>query len=48
MINAITAVTSAVPDMDLLLNGDQSKNLDTNKIIFDSIHAYILESKRFE
>ena len=36
-----------IPSLSLLLYGNDSLSLDTNKIIFEKVHKYILDSKRF-
>ena len=36
-----------IPSLSLLLYGNDSLSLDTNKIIFEKVHKFILDSKRF-
>ena len=48
MFNNISAVTQKPIDLKMLLHGDDSLELHANKRIFDSIHLYLKESKRFD
>ena len=36
------------PSLSLLLYGNDSFSLETNTIIFEKVHEFILDSKRFE
>ena len=48
MLNTITQVTPNPVTLDILLYGDDSLNLCDNKLIFDSVHLFLKETRRFE
>jgi hypothetical protein len=47
MLDNLTQLDHPIPDLDLLLNGDQSKTLDHNSQVFGIVHQFIKTSKRF-
>ena len=48
MSNESTSITQSPINLDMLLYGDATLHLEANKRIFDSIHQYLKETKRFD
>ena len=48
LLGSIHSVTDVEVDVNTLLYGDPSLNMDINKQIFDSVHIFITDSHRFD
>ena len=45
MIRSVSRVSACT--VDILLNGNSTLSLEENKIIFDAVHNYIIQTERF-